>query len=134
MAAGEGVHLERQGQPHHGIRQRFADPRGMRQQQIALQELELGGGDAGLRQQPEASVDAVGGVAGGDDVVHQHVRGEDGRPGGRTQGEFRRVLVNASQLAQRQRAGRDRRRAAHQVRPSMGRFKPCSRAHSMAAG
>jgi hypothetical protein len=76
VAARERIDLERQDQPHDGIGQRIADARGVREQQIALQQLELIGRDARLREQAEAGVDAVGGVAGAT-IIDQRGRGRD---------------------------------------------------------
>ena len=50
MPARQRVDLEREDQAHDGVRQRIADARRMREQQIALQQLELIGRYAGLRQ------------------------------------------------------------------------------------
>ncbi len=71
MPACQRVDLQREDQTDDGVGQRVAHARGMREQQIALQQLELLGRYAGLGQQTEARVDAVGRVAGGDDLVHQ---------------------------------------------------------------
>ena len=57
----------------------FADTRGVRQHQIALQQLELLVGDAGLREQAEAGIDAVGRIAARDDLVDQRRRRCDAR-------------------------------------------------------
>ena len=70
-AACQCIDLQHEEQPNDRIGQGLSHPRGVREQQIALQQFQLLGRNSSLRQQAEASVDAVGGVADGDDFVHQ---------------------------------------------------------------
>ena len=63
VSARQCIDLESQDQTHHGIRQRIAHSRGVREQQIALQEFELFRRYAGLRQQAESGIDAVRRIA-----------------------------------------------------------------------
>ena len=63
VAAGQCIDLERENQPHHGVGKRIAHARRVRQQQIPLQQLELLVGYAGLREQSESGIDAVGDIA-----------------------------------------------------------------------
>ena len=74
--------LERQHEPHHGRRQRIAHAHGMRQDQVALQELELLVRDVRLRQPPKAGIDAVGRLPAPDDLGHRRGAALDGRRGG----------------------------------------------------
>ena len=97
VAARQGVDLERENQAHDGVGQRIADARGVREQQIALQQLELLGRYAGLRQQAEAGVDAVGGVAGRDDLVDQGARRRDAAAVARRQPQCDGLLVDSPQ-------------------------------------
>ena len=58
-------------QPHHGRRQRIAHAHGMRQHEVALQELQLVVRDMRLGEPPEAGIDAVGRLAAPDDLGHR---------------------------------------------------------------
>ena len=71
ITAGECVDLEGEYQAHDGIRQSRADAGRMREQQIPLQQFELLRGNAGLREQSEASVDSVCRIARRHDVIDQ---------------------------------------------------------------
>jgi hypothetical protein len=75
-------------------------PGRVREQKIALQQLELFGGYARLRQQAEARVDAVGGLAHGDDLLHQRARGGNAAAVVRRQAQGNRPLVDAPQRRQ----------------------------------
>ena len=66
-ALGEAGELERHHQPRDGDRHRRADAGGMRQHDVALQRLEVGGLDAHAGQLAEAGVDAVDRLAPGED-------------------------------------------------------------------
>ena len=137
MPARQSVDLERQHEPHHRIRQRSADARGVRQQQIALQLLELIVRDARLREQTEAGVDAVGRCAGRHDPLDETARGRDARAILRTEPDGRRALVDPPQYGQGERACADVDDLAHLLdafwsESIIGRSSPCSRAQSTA--
>jgi hypothetical protein len=66
-AAGEAAEFERQDQSHHLGRQRLADAGGVAQHDVALERGEIACCDSHLGQLPEAGVDAVHGLALGED-------------------------------------------------------------------
>ena len=79
-ALGETCHLQCQGEPRDGPRQRLADPGAMRQHDVALQGREVGAGNADGSEFPETRVDAVNRIALGHDGRHHGGRGLDPRP------------------------------------------------------
>ena len=95
VPACQRIDFQSQSQAHHCIRQRIAHARRVRQQQISLQQFELFGGYAGLGEQTETRVDAVGRFPGGDDLVHQGARRRDSSAIVRRQTHHRRLLVDA---------------------------------------
>src|SRR5260370_20381853 len=77
----------------------------MRQRQIQLQEVELVGGDVGVRQPPEPRVDAVGRQPLRSDVFHRFRAGIDGCVTRRVQFQLDAFPRNTAQLGQCQFAG-----------------------------
>ena len=77
VAAAEADQLE---QDHHAdgvARERVAEAAAVAEDQVALELAKLVGGDAGLGEQAEAGVDAVDGLAAGDDAVDRGGGGVD---------------------------------------------------------
>ncbi len=103
VTACQRIDLESENQPHDGIRQRIAHARRVRQQQIPLQQFELLGGYAGLREQSETRIDAVGRIAGSRRSCpprRSPTRCERDRAADKLQ--HRRLLVDSPQCRQRQ--------------------------------
>src|ERR1700722_20725304 len=105
MAARQGVDLESEDQAHYGVGQRIAYARGVREQEIALQELELVVRNASLRQQAESRIDAVCRIAAGDYLVDTGTGDGNAAAIVGRQAQRDRLLVNAAQRRQRQLAG-----------------------------
>ena len=64
IAARQAADFHQQDQAHHGVRQQFSGADGVRQDQIASAiASSLSSGDAGLGEDAESRVDAVGGIA-----------------------------------------------------------------------
>ena len=138
-AARQRIDFQREDQPHDRIRQRLADPRSMRQQQVSLEQFQLFGRNARLREQPEARVDTVGGIARRDDPIDETARRDDACAIGGAELQGDRPLVDTPQRGEREFTGADRHGLGprvlgrrHYGRSIMGRFRPCSRAQSIA--
>jgi hypothetical protein len=63
--------LERQHEPYNARRQRIAHAHGVRQDQVALQELQLPGRDVRLGQAPKSGIDTVGRLPAPDDLGYR---------------------------------------------------------------
>ncbi len=102
VAARQRIDFQREDQAHDGVGQCVAHACGVREQQVALQQLELLAGYAGLGEQAEAGVDAVRGIADGNDLVYQ--RAGDGNAAAvvRRQAQGDGLLVDSSQAGQRE--------------------------------
>ena len=77
MAATEPDQLERDHQPDGAARERVAKPAAVAEDQIALKVGELRRGDARLGEQSETGVDAIDGLARGDDAFDRAGGGVD---------------------------------------------------------
>ena len=117
MAAPERVHLEHHDQADHGVVDEIAEPGRMRQDQRALQELQVLPLDAGIGQQAEAGVDAVDRPVLGDDLVDCIDRRLDRGVGGAIQPDLDRLLVDPPRRRQCHGAGSDCI-AVHEVPPA----------------
>ncbi len=113
IAAGEGVDLQRQHEPHHRVGQRLAHAGGMREKEVSLQQLQLIRGNAGLRQQSKTRVDAIGRIALGDDPIHQRIGRHDSLAVRRSNADERRLRMDAAQAGEAQLAGDQGDNIAH---------------------
>jgi hypothetical protein len=108
IAARQAADLRQEDQAHHVVRQQLAGAHRVRQDQVALQLLQLVLRDMGLGQDAEAGIDAVGRIALGHDGPDRGGRGFDravrvgrqGQRGGRGPG---RAQVCQRQCARLQR-------------------------------
>ncbi len=101
IASGEALDLERERQAHSLVCEHGAGARRVRQHDVPLQRFELAVGDAGLRQAPEPSVDAVCGLTGGKDALHGGMAVLDARHAIRIQAKHRRFASDRAELAER---------------------------------
>ena len=101
IATRQAADLHQYDQAHHGVREQRAGADRMRQDQVALQLLQLLVRDAGLGQQAETGVDAVGGVALGHDGAHGGGRRFDDGIGFSGQRHRRRGAPRVAQFGQR---------------------------------
>ena len=74
MAAAEPEQLQDDHQPRHVARQRIAEAGAVRQDQVGLQLGQAFGRDARVGEQAEAGVDAIDGLAAGDDALDRRRR------------------------------------------------------------
>ena len=100
MTSRQRVDLERENQPDDGVGQGVADAGRVRKQEISLQQFELVRGYARLCEQPEARVDAIGGVAGRYDPVDQRGGCRDPLAVVRREAEHGRLLIDPPQAGQ----------------------------------
>ena len=127
VAARQARRLRREHQPHDRRRQRRADTDAVRADQVQLQRREVGFADPRARQLAEAGVDAVDrGVAFGG-AAHDLGAGRDRRQRLRVDVQLLAAGIQGVQVVERQ----GPRPQQHQ-RPTIGRFSPCSCAHSRA--
>ena len=101
QALGERIDLQCQDQADDSVGQGLTDPRGMRHQQVSLQEFQLVVGDAGLGQQPKPGIDAIGSRAALDDAIHQLAGARDAQAIGLGERQVHRLRVDLSQVGQR---------------------------------
>ena len=106
---------------------RVAEAAAVAEDEVALELAELVGGDAGLGEQAEAGVDAVDGLAAGDDAIDRGGGGVDRGEG--VVGEARGGA--APQVAQRVEGDGAGGEDDHLV--TIGKSRPCSRAQSIAS-
>ena len=99
-ALGQARELERHHQSGDGDRHRRADARGMRQHDVALQLLEVGGLDAHAGELAEAGVDAIDRLALGEDGRDRAGRAIDHAVGCRIEGD-RRAAIDLAPRRQR---------------------------------
>ncbi len=92
--------LHQHDQAHDGIAERLAGADRMRQDQVALQFLQLIVGDAGLGQDAETGVDAVGRIAAFQDVLHRRAGSVDRRIGRWRQRHVDRLRPDRAQIGQ----------------------------------
>ena len=103
-AARQAADLHQHDQAHDGVRQQFSRANRVRQDQVALQLLQLFIGDARLGKQAETRVDAVGRIALGDDGLHGGGRRLDDGIGLGGEDQFRGCGPDGAQVAQGHRA------------------------------
>ena len=136
VAARQAGDLHHQREAHDVVAQQLAGADRMRQDQVALQLLQLGVGNALLREQAEAGVDAVGRIAFCDDALDRLRRGVDHGPRVGRQLDAQRRLPDAPQVRQLQPAGSDcqvsRRCSGHRSPGIIGSFRPLRRAQAIA--
>ncbi len=70
MSATQSKQLQHDHQPRHVPRKRIAKTRAVREDEVGLKLGQPIVGNAGIRQQSEAGVDAIDGLAASDDAVH----------------------------------------------------------------
>jgi hypothetical protein len=70
MSATQSKQLQHDHQARHVPRKRIAKTRAVREDEVSLKLGQPIVGNAGIRQQSEASVDAIDGLAASDDAVH----------------------------------------------------------------
>ncbi len=99
-AARQAADFHQHDQAHHRVRQQFAGTDRVRQDQIALQFFQLLVRDAGFGKNAETGVDAVGGVALGDDGLDRRGRGLDHGVARRGQRQRRRARPDAAQVVE----------------------------------
>ena len=97
----EAGELQRHHQPHDRHGHRLADAGGVREHDVALERREIGGLDAHAGELPEAGVDAVDGLALGDDAGHgRGAAASTPAPAGRIE-RAARAAVDGAPLRQR---------------------------------
>jgi len=138
-AARQAAGLEGQRQPHHRRGKRRPDAHAVRADQVELQPVELVGRDARAGELAEAGVDAVDRPLAGGGARDRRGAGAQAGSRGRVELEAHRRGVDRLQLLEREPAGRQpqhgpgSRRAHRAAPPSIGSFRPCSRAQAMAS-
>ena len=125
VAARETRRLETEDQPDDRRGERIADADAVRADQVELQLRQVGAVDPRAGELAEAGVDAVDRRIAGRGPLHDRGAGADALARCGVDPQRRAAGVQSLQVVERQ-------RTTDEIHQSIGRFRPCSRAHALA--